>query len=228
MATLIAVYANWSFANIRGIGWGWAGVIWLYSIIFYIPLDIFKFFIRYALSGKAWNTLLQNKVWKVCWKDLYESYRNIFHCKFYNFLFPRISLIMLELSRLLSQPKRIMDGERGRPNGLWHNVHCMASRLQTPGRSSMIRTGSCLKLLNRPRDVLKLPGKLYGLKTALRGISFLWFQKMKTRANQNQRETNVSDRYIFDTSFENNFAVIFIQRIKTQKQKPTGYFSLFE
>ncbi|KAH7857876.1 hypothetical protein Vadar_017451 [Vaccinium darrowii] len=61
VATLIAVYANWSFANIRGIGWGWAGVIWLYSIIFYIPLDIFKFFIRYALSGKAWNTLLQNK-----------------------------------------------------------------------------------------------------------------------------------------------------------------------
>ncbi|KAG5523251.1 hypothetical protein RHGRI_035168 [Rhododendron griersonianum] len=61
VATLIAVYSNWSFANIRGIGWGWAGVIWLYSIIFYVPLDFFKFFIRYALSGRAWDTLLQNK-----------------------------------------------------------------------------------------------------------------------------------------------------------------------
>lgn len=62
MATLIAVYADWEFARIKGIGWGWAGVIWLYSIVFYIPLDILKFLIRYALSGKAWDNLLQNKV----------------------------------------------------------------------------------------------------------------------------------------------------------------------
>ncbi|XP_075523449.1 ATPase 9, plasma membrane-type-like [Primulina tabacum] len=61
IATLIAVYANWGFARIHGIGWGWAGVIWLYSIIFYIPLDIFKFFIRFALSGKAWNNMIENK-----------------------------------------------------------------------------------------------------------------------------------------------------------------------
>ncbi|KAI3819904.1 hypothetical protein L1987_13757 [Smallanthus sonchifolius] len=46
IATLIAVYANWDFARIHGIGWGWAGVIWIYSIIFYVPLDIFKFCIR--------------------------------------------------------------------------------------------------------------------------------------------------------------------------------------
>ncbi|OMP08031.1 Cation-transporting P-type ATPase [Corchorus olitorius] len=61
VATLIAVYANWGFARIKGIGWGWAGVIWLYSIVFYIPLDIMKFAIRYILSGKAWNNLLENK-----------------------------------------------------------------------------------------------------------------------------------------------------------------------
>jgi H+-transporting ATPase len=61
VATLIAVYANWGFARIKGVGWGWAGVIWLYSIVFYIPLDMFKFAIRYILSGRAWDTLLQNK-----------------------------------------------------------------------------------------------------------------------------------------------------------------------
>ncbi|KAM7459686.1 hypothetical protein LguiA_036680 [Lonicera macranthoides] len=61
VATLIAVYANWGFAKIEGCGWGWAGVIWLYSIITYIPLDILKFAIRYVLSGKAWNNLLENK-----------------------------------------------------------------------------------------------------------------------------------------------------------------------
>ncbi|XP_048132939.1 plasma membrane ATPase 4-like [Rhodamnia argentea] len=61
VATLIAVYANWGFAEIKGCGWGWAGVIWLYSIVFYMPLDILKFAIRYILSGKAWLNLLENK-----------------------------------------------------------------------------------------------------------------------------------------------------------------------
>lgn len=62
VATLIAVYANWSFARVQGIGWGWAGVIWLYSVVFYIPLDLMKFAIRYILSGKAWTNMLENKV----------------------------------------------------------------------------------------------------------------------------------------------------------------------
>uniref|UniRef100_A0A7N0SVK3 Plasma membrane ATPase n=1 Tax=Kalanchoe fedtschenkoi TaxID=63787 RepID=A0A7N0SVK3_KALFE len=61
VATLIAVYASWSFARIQGIGWGWAGVIWIYSIITYFPQDILKFIIRYALSGKAWNNILDNR-----------------------------------------------------------------------------------------------------------------------------------------------------------------------
>ncbi|KAI3932614.1 hypothetical protein MKW98_012585 [Papaver atlanticum] len=61
VATLIAVYANWEFANMRGIGWGWAGVVWLFSLVTYFPLDILKFIIRYVLSGKAWDNLLENK-----------------------------------------------------------------------------------------------------------------------------------------------------------------------
>ncbi|KAA8540191.1 hypothetical protein F0562_024246 [Nyssa sinensis] len=61
VATLIAVYADISFASISGIGWGWAGLIWLYSVIFYIPLDPIKFTIRYALSGEAWNLLFDRK-----------------------------------------------------------------------------------------------------------------------------------------------------------------------
>ncbi|KAL4324081.1 hypothetical protein GQ457_11G016310 [Hibiscus cannabinus] len=61
VATLIAVYANWGFAKIKGMGWGWAGVIWIYSVVTYIPLDLIKFAIRYVLSGKAWDNLLENK-----------------------------------------------------------------------------------------------------------------------------------------------------------------------
>ncbi|KAG9443891.1 hypothetical protein H6P81_015231 [Aristolochia fimbriata] len=61
IATLIAVYAHIGFANIRGIGWGWAAIIWVYSLIFYIPLDLIKFTVRYSLSGEAWRLLFDRK-----------------------------------------------------------------------------------------------------------------------------------------------------------------------
>ncbi|KAL6847557.1 hypothetical protein ACP4OV_022583 [Aristida adscensionis] len=61
VATVVSVYVSLGFARIRGIGWGWAGVIWLYSLVTFVPLDLFKFAIRYVLSGKAWDNLLQNK-----------------------------------------------------------------------------------------------------------------------------------------------------------------------
>ncbi|XP_002872620.2 putative ATPase, plasma membrane-like isoform X2 [Arabidopsis lyrata subsp. lyrata] len=62
LATIIAVYTSWETAKIEGIGWGWAGVIWLYNIIFFFPLDILKFAIRYMLTGKDWQYLIDNKV----------------------------------------------------------------------------------------------------------------------------------------------------------------------
>ncbi|KAL6843241.1 hypothetical protein ACP4OV_026954 [Aristida adscensionis] len=62
IATLVAVYADLEFARIRGIGWGWAGVIWLYSLATFVPLDAFKLGIRYALSGRAWDTLFEHKI----------------------------------------------------------------------------------------------------------------------------------------------------------------------
>ncbi|KAK8968515.1 Plasma membrane ATPase [Platanthera guangdongensis] len=61
VATFLAVYANWGFAKIKGCGWGWAGLIWLYNLVFFLPLDFFKFAIRYILSGKAWDNLLENR-----------------------------------------------------------------------------------------------------------------------------------------------------------------------
>ncbi|GLU01143.1 hypothetical protein SLE2022_184680 [Rubroshorea leprosula] len=61
VATLIAVYANWDFAKMKGIGWKWAGVIWLYSVVTYIPLDILKFAIQYLLGRSVRDTLLRDK-----------------------------------------------------------------------------------------------------------------------------------------------------------------------
>ncbi|KAL0358332.1 UNVERIFIED_CONTAM: ATPase 9, plasma membrane-type [Sesamum angustifolium] len=59
---LLLLYAHWEFARIKGIGWGWGGVIWIYSIITYFPLDILKFGIRFALSGKAWDSMIQKRI----------------------------------------------------------------------------------------------------------------------------------------------------------------------
>ncbi|KFK39922.1 hypothetical protein AALP_AA3G306500 [Arabis alpina] len=61
IATIIAAYAHWEFARIKGCGWGWCGVVWVYSLITYIPLDILKFITRYTLSGKAWNNMIENR-----------------------------------------------------------------------------------------------------------------------------------------------------------------------
>ncbi|KAM0952121.1 putative P-type H(+)-exporting transporter [Dioscorea sansibarensis] len=77
VATAIAVYANWGFTAIKGIGWGWAGVIWLYNIIFYFPLDIIKFMIRYASSGRHWDHLIERKVAFTRKKDFGKESREL-------------------------------------------------------------------------------------------------------------------------------------------------------
>ncbi|XP_047940668.1 plasma membrane ATPase 4-like [Salvia hispanica] len=75
VATLIAVYADWSFAKVKGCGWGWAGVIWIYSAVFYVPLDLMKFAIRYILSGRAWQNLYENKTAFTSKKDFGKEER---------------------------------------------------------------------------------------------------------------------------------------------------------
>nr|BAK04567.1 predicted protein [Hordeum vulgare subsp. vulgare] len=77
IATLIAVYADWKFAAIKGIGWGWAGVVWLYNIITYFPLDIIKFLIRYTLSGKAWDLVIDQRIAFTRKKDFGKEEREL-------------------------------------------------------------------------------------------------------------------------------------------------------
>ena len=46
----------------RGIGWEWAGVIWIFSIVTYIPLDILKIIARNSLIGDACDNFVESKV----------------------------------------------------------------------------------------------------------------------------------------------------------------------
>jgi len=43
VATFISVYANWGFTNIQGCGWTWAGIAWIWNIVWFLPLDFVKF-----------------------------------------------------------------------------------------------------------------------------------------------------------------------------------------
>ncbi|KAJ1673862.1 hypothetical protein EV182_004415, partial [Spiromyces aspiralis] len=50
VATFISVYANWGFTRIRGCGWHWAGVAWVWDIVWFIPLDFVKIGMRRLIS----------------------------------------------------------------------------------------------------------------------------------------------------------------------------------
>lgn len=61
IATVLSATATWEFAGVRKIGWRWTGVIWLYNVLTYLLLDPLKFCVRYALAGKAWDLVLNQK-----------------------------------------------------------------------------------------------------------------------------------------------------------------------
>ncbi|KAG7566315.1 P-type ATPase A domain superfamily [Arabidopsis suecica] len=61
VASVISAMATWPFAGIRSIGWGWTGVIWIFNIVTYMLLDPIKFLVRYALSGKSWNRMVEGR-----------------------------------------------------------------------------------------------------------------------------------------------------------------------
>lgn len=115
IATFIAVYANWGFAMIKGIGWGWAGIIWLFNLIFYFPLDVIKVIVRYILSGKAWDLVIEQRTAFTRQKDFGKEAREVkwahaqrtlhgLHPKEAN-LFPDRSSYS-ELSEMAEQAKR--------------------------------------------------------------------------------------------------------------------------
>lgn len=162
MATLIAVYANWEFARIHGCGWGWAGVVWLFSVVTYFPLDLLKFAIRYILSGKAWDNLLENKVYFMIYHLGDETYTH-------SMLIVQIRQVSLTLFHLFSlsinRPRllqrKTMEKRREKHSGLPHRGLYMVFNHRKAPISSVTRavTGNCQRLQNKPREGLRLQGK---------------------------------------------------------------------
>lgn len=61
VATFITVYANWPFTAIAPTDWGWAAICWVWSIIWFLPIDIFKIGTYWILYGNPWAAALENK-----------------------------------------------------------------------------------------------------------------------------------------------------------------------
>ncbi|KAK2993932.1 hypothetical protein RJ640_012910 [Escallonia rubra] len=74
-ATILSAMFSSGFAEIAKIGWGWTGVIWLYNILSYLLLDPIKFGVRYALSGRAWGLILNQKTAFTTQKDFGKEAR---------------------------------------------------------------------------------------------------------------------------------------------------------
>jgi len=43
VSSIIAAYGNWGFTNISAISGGWIGIVWVWNIIWFLPLDLIKF-----------------------------------------------------------------------------------------------------------------------------------------------------------------------------------------
>ncbi|CAI9095681.1 OLC1v1031677C1 [Oldenlandia corymbosa var. corymbosa] len=74
-ATVLSVTTTSKFCKIRKISVGWALVIWVYNFLCYLLLDPIKFAIRYSLSGKAWDLLLNQRMAFSTQKDFGKEVR---------------------------------------------------------------------------------------------------------------------------------------------------------
>lgn len=61
VATLIAVYADFgSVAWTKPMGWGWAAIVWVWSIVWYVFVDFFKIAASTIFHGNPWDNYTEN------------------------------------------------------------------------------------------------------------------------------------------------------------------------
>ena len=49
IASIIAAFGNWGFCHVHGISGGWIGIVWVWNIIWYIPLDLVKYVMKHTV-----------------------------------------------------------------------------------------------------------------------------------------------------------------------------------
>ncbi|KAM0787145.1 hypothetical protein ACM66B_006396 [Microbotryomycetes sp. NB124-2] len=53
ISSIIAAYADWGFSAVEGISGGYIGIVWIWNIVWFLPLDFIKFGTRFLI--KRWN-----------------------------------------------------------------------------------------------------------------------------------------------------------------------------
>lgn len=53
ISSIIAAYADWGFSEMEGISGGWIGIVWIWNLIWFLPLDGIKFGIKFGV--RRWN-----------------------------------------------------------------------------------------------------------------------------------------------------------------------------
>jgi len=50
ISSIIAAYGNWKFTHVEGISATWIGIVWVWNIIWFLPLDLVKFGMRAVIA----------------------------------------------------------------------------------------------------------------------------------------------------------------------------------
>jgi H+-transporting ATPase len=46
ISSIIAAFGDWGFTDVQGISGGWIGIVWVWNIIWYFPLDLVKLLLK--------------------------------------------------------------------------------------------------------------------------------------------------------------------------------------
>lgn len=49
IASIIAAFGDWGFTNVQGISGGWIGIVWVWNIVWYFPMDLVKFAMKFTV-----------------------------------------------------------------------------------------------------------------------------------------------------------------------------------
>jgi len=50
ISSIIAAYGDWGFSNVHSISGGYIGITWIWNMIWFLPLDLVKFTMRYLVA----------------------------------------------------------------------------------------------------------------------------------------------------------------------------------
>jgi len=62
ISSIIAAFGDWGFSEVEGISGGWIGIVWIWNIIWFFPLDLIKFGVKAFIRRRQANKPLDAKI----------------------------------------------------------------------------------------------------------------------------------------------------------------------